>query len=94
MKIEFRQFDWMPGFAGYLDNGQPNGLAFCTLNLGSILATVDRGDMPAAEVPYMIAESMMHEIIHAIEDWAGVEFNEERVEALLEKYRASAVDGK
>lgn len=87
LKIEFRQLDWEPGFAGYLDNGQPNGTAFCFLNLGSLLCAVEKGDLPKKDLPYMIAESMMHEAIHALEAWAGIEFSEERVEALLEKYR-------
>lgn len=90
LNIEFRQVDWEPGFAGYLDNGQPNGTAFCFLNLGTLLCTVERGDLPKADLPYMIAESMMHEAIHALEAWAGVEFSEENVERLLVKYRKEA----
>src|SRR5262245_57424399 len=90
VKIEFSQVDWEPGFAGYLDNGQPNGTAFCLLNLGTLLCAVEKGDLPKADLPYMIAESMMHEVIHAIEAWAGVEFSEDRVEALLVKYREAA----
>lgn len=90
LKIEFRQMDWEPGFAGYLDDGQPNGTAFCFLNLGSLLCAVEKGDLPRADLPYMIAESMMHEIIHTLEAWAKVEFSEERVEDLLVKYREAA----
>jgi hypothetical protein len=48
--------------------------------------------MKPSEIPYFIAESMMHEVIHAIEKWADVEFWEERVEALIHKY--SVVRGK
>lgn len=87
LKIEFRQVDWVPGFAGYLENGNPKGKAFCLLNVGALLSTIERGDLPVGDLPYMIAETMMHEIIHAIEAWAGVEFSEEKVEALLTKYR-------
>jgi len=91
LTIEFRQHDWIPGFAAFHANATtPQGQAFCVINLGSILATVEAGHVPAADVPYFIAESMMHEIMHALEQWAGVEFSEERVEALLEKYRADA----
>lgn len=90
LQIEFRQHDWVPGFAGYLDNGQPKGRAFCLLNLGSLLCAVAKGDLPREDLPYMIAESMMHEIIHVLEEWAKVEFSEERVEGLLEKYRDAA----
>lgn len=90
--VEFHQHDWMEGFAAFLDDGEqfnPDSKAFCVLNLGSLLATVKAGDIPAADLPYVIAESMMHEIIHVLEKWAGQEFSEERVEQLLEKYEAS-----
>ena len=89
LSIEFHQHDWMPGFAAYrVDNSlDPRSKAFCTVNIGSFLATVASGDLPAAELPYLVAESMIHEIIHVLEAWAGVEFSEERVEALLERYR-------
>lgn len=91
--VEFHQQDWIEGFAAFLPDAttpQPNSRAFCVLNLGAILGMVATGDMPRSEMPYMVAESMMHEIIHVLEQWAGVEFNEERVEALLQKYAASA----
>jgi len=90
--IEFHQQDWIPGFAAFLPGATtptPDARAFCVLNLGSILATVATGDVPAEDVPYFIAESMMHEVMHVLEQWAGTEFSEERIEALLEKYRAS-----
>lgn len=87
LTIEFRQHDWIPGFAAFApDATTPNGDAFCVLNLGSLLCAVATGDLPREELPYLIAESMMHEVMHAIEQWAGVEFSEERVEALLAKY--------
>lgn len=91
--IEFHQQDFIPGFAAFLPSATtpaPNSRAFCVLNLGSLLAAVALGDMPASEVPYAIAESMMHEVMHVLEQWAGTEFSEERVEALIEKYRAYA----
>lgn len=92
MQIEFHQHDWIPGFAAFAPGAttpEPDSRAFCVLNLGSMLATVQTKDMPAADIPYFIAESMMHEVMHAIEQWAGVEFSEERVEALLQRYRAA-----
>ena len=94
--IEFYQRDWMPGFAAFIDDGkpfEPSGRAFCLLNLGAILAAVELGDMPASEVPYFVAESMMHEIMHVLEKWAGVEFSEERIEQLLDRYRTMAQSG-
>ena len=90
-RIEFHQQDWIPGFAAFNPDATTpphQSRAFCVLNLGSILATVATGHVEKAEVPYFVAESMMHEVMHALEQWAGVEFNEERVDALLDKYRA------
>lgn len=86
--IEFYQQDFIPGFAAFLPGATtPEGNAFCVLNLGSILSTVNTRTVPAADIPYFIAESMMHELMHALEQWAGSEFSEERIEALLAKYR-------
>lgn len=92
--VEFHQHDWMPGFAAFAPGATtpaPGSRAFCVVNLGSMLASIHTGDMAREDLPYFLAESMMHEVIHVIEQWAGVEFSEERVEALLERYRA---DGK
>lgn len=92
LKIEFYQHDWIPGFAAYLDGAGSKSQAFCVLNLGAMLGAVHTADVRADELPYFIAESMMHEVIHALEKWAGVEFNEQRVEALLERYAQHAND--
>ncbi len=78
--------DWMPGFAAY-QPGSEGALATLFLNVGSLLATVETGELAQADLPRAIAKSLMHEIIHRLEEWAGVEFSEERVEKLLEAYR-------
>ncbi len=91
-KIEFHQQDFIPGFAAFLPNAttpQPNSTAFCVLNVGSFLAAIETGDADKAELPYAIAESMMHEVMHVLEQWAGVEFSEDRIEAMLDQYRAA-----
>lgn len=95
-RIEFHQQDWIPGFAAFVPDATtppPASRAFCVLNLGSMLAAVEMGDLPKADLPYLIAESMMHEVMHALEQWAGTEFSEERIEALLDKYRATLTQG-
>jgi hypothetical protein len=94
ISIEVYQHDWIPGFAAFADDGslKADAKAHVVLNLGAILGTVASGDVPAADVPYFVAESIMHEVMHALEDWAGVEFNEGRVDALLEKYRQHVMD--
>lgn len=88
MTVEVYQQDWCPGFAAFLDDGSvQKGTAHICLNVGALMAAVEAKDVEKADLPYLIAESMMHEIIHALEAWAGVEFSEEKVEALLEAYR-------
>lgn len=88
--VEFRQHDWIPGFAAYLhEEGKPfpNGQAFCAINLGDFLgAHVAHGETPAA-LAESLADTMVHEVIHVIEAWAGTEFSEARVEGLIAKYR-------
>ena len=89
--VEFRQHDWQPGFASYLareDGGfDPNGPAFCTINLGAFLATRDAHDGDHGSFVESIADTMVHEVVHVIEAWAGAEFSEQRVEALIARYR-------
>lgn len=86
--IEFRQHDGIPAFAGFEPGATGNGKAFCVLNVAAFLDALEAG-LDHADLPYIIAESMMHEVIHVLEQWAVVEFSEERVDALLEKYANS-----
>lgn len=87
--IEVYQQDWMPGFAAFLDDGsvQSGAAAKVALNMGSLMAAVETEDLSAKDIPYVVAESIMHEVMHVLEAWAGVEFSEDRIEALIEKYR-------
>lgn len=93
MKIEFHQHGWIPGFVGFAPGATipaPDSRAFCFVNIGALLASIQTGDTAREDLPYFLAESMMHEVIHVIEQWAGVEFSEERVEALLKRYAQHA----
>lgn len=89
MLIEVYQHDWIPGWAAFRDDQsiQADGKAHVAINIGSLMAAVETGDLDKADVPYIIAESLMHEVVHCLESWAGVEFNEDRVEAILAAYR-------
>jgi hypothetical protein len=88
MKVEVYQQDWMPGFAAFADDGSvQQGTAHVGLNIGALMAAVETKDIEKKDVPYIVAESLMHEVIHALEEWAGVEFNEDKVEELLLAYR-------
>jgi len=87
LRIEFYQQDWMPGFASFMAGSlETHGKAFCGVNIGSFLATFQENELPLSELPYFIAESMMHEIIHSLESYFNVEFSEERIDSLIQKY--------
>jgi hypothetical protein len=88
--IKVFQEDFIPGFAGFRNYQDQENMAHAhvVLNVGSLLGMVNQGDCEPSELPYVVAECLMHEIVHVLESWAGVEFSEERVEALIEKYRA------
>jgi hypothetical protein len=91
-RVEFYQHDWLPAFAAFVPGATvpaPDARAFCVVNLQAFLEAVETGDLRPTELPYFLAESMMHEIIHVLEQWASIEFSEDRVEALLEKYRTA-----
>ena len=88
IQVEVHQQDWIPGFAAYIHDGAVrNGKAHVVLNLGAFLGVVADGTIAATDMPYLIAESLMHEVIHVFEAWAEVEFSEEKVEGLINKYR-------
>ena len=91
--VEFRQHDFTPGFAAYLhQEGKPfpDGKAFCALDLSAFLqAHAETGETPA-HLAESLADTMVHEVIHVIEAWAGVEFSEARVERLIGAYRRHA----
>ena len=89
--VRVYQQDWMPGFACFLAGSvRKNARAVIGLNVGAMMAAVQCKDIPAKEIPYFVAESLMHEIMHALEEWAGVEFSEKRVHRLLQKYQKAA----
>ena len=93
IKIEVYQQDWIPGFAAFLDDGsiQQGAKAHIGINIAAFLTAVAYKDLDKKDLPYVVAESIMHEFIHVLESWAGVEFNEEHIEALLLKYRQQAL---
>lgn len=89
IQIEIYQQDWSPGFASYMTDGTLNktAKAHVMLNVGGLLSAVANKDIDKAELPYYVTELLLHEFTHVIEEWAGVEFNEEKVEALIERYK-------
>lgn len=88
LRIEIRQQDWIPGFAAYAGGSyKATGKAHVVINLGGLLATVTTKKVKEKDLPYAIAECLMHEIVHALEEWAKVEFSEKKIHKLIDAYQ-------
>lgn len=88
VRIEVYQQDWMPGYAAFVDDGsiKENAKAHVVINLGASITQVKLGHLDKKDLPYKIVSDLLHEITHALEAWAGVEFSEERVDEIVAMY--------
>ena len=83
VRIEIRPVSDMPAFGVYVAPlGDFESPAMIGINFASIIAATKEGDVASADVPAFVLETIYHEIGHVLEHWAGVEFSEDRVEAL------------
>lgn len=88
ISIEVYQHDWIPGFAAYYAGSlSKKSKAHVVLNLGSLLVAVAEKEIDKKDIPYVVAETLMHEVIHVLEEWANVEFSEEKVEKMISEYQ-------
>lgn len=92
IRIEVYQHDWIPGFAAFHDDGliKEEAKAHVVLNIGASLLSVARGEIDKKDLPYIVAEDLMHEVMHVLEAWAEVEFSEDKVDALIENYKENS----
>lgn len=81
------QMDGVEGFACYLSPTAKKGRAIIGLNVEALIAGVAAKDFKAKDLPYIIADSVMHEVIHVLEEWAKVQFSDKKVERLIAAYR-------
>lgn len=88
--IDVYQDDGIEAFAAYLTPSVHEGRALVGLNISANLIAMLDGAVTRAELPYLLAEHLAHEVFHVLEDWCGVAFSEERVEALVQRYAAAA----
>ena len=90
-KLEVRadvvQADGVSGFACYLSPSVRDRRCIIGLNVEAFMACVAEGQLKVKDLPYVMAETVMHEVIHALEDWAKVEFSHRKVNGLIEAYR-------
>lgn len=85
--IKIYQQDFMPGFAAYLGGSlSTQSHAAISLNVGAIAAMVVKKDIKPTDIPAFVVESLFHEVIHVLEEFAQIKFSEKRVEALTQKY--------
>lgn len=82
--------DDMPAFAGFLAGSVTEGEPIVAISLQNMLGAYVCVDVPREELPYMIAECLMHEIVHALEELFDVPFSEEKIEGLIEEYQKRA----
>lgn len=85
IRIDVYQDDGIEAFGSYRP-GLSDGKAMIGISVERLLGLVATDTIPAAELPYVVAETIMHEMLHALEEWAGVAFSEERVEELIQRY--------
>lgn len=86
------QMDGVEGFACYLSPSARKGKAIIGLNVEAMLAGVLTKDFTVKDLPYIVADSIMHEVIHVLEDWAKVQFSDKKVERLIGAYRKHYMD--
>jgi hypothetical protein len=87
ISIEIRQQDFIPGFAAYAGGSlKAEGKAHVVLNVAGLCGLVASKNVKAKDLPYFVAECLMHEFVHVLEEWASVKFSEKKVHALIEKY--------
>lgn len=86
VKADVVQADGVEGFAFYKVGSVKDNRCIIGLNVETFVACVAMGQIKIKDLPYIIAESIMHEVIHALEDWAKVEFSHRKVNKLIQAY--------
>lgn len=82
--IEVRGGDDCAGFGGYVVGSMRDGRPLVYLNLSAALLVQLLEGVSAREV---IVETLMHEVGHALEEWADLEYSDERLERMIDAYR-------
>jgi hypothetical protein len=88
VKADIVQADGIKGFACYVkDSAIKDKRCIIGLNVEAFMASIVNGDLKKEDVPYLIAESLMHEVMHSLEDWAKIEFSHRKINKLINAYR-------
>lgn len=84
LQIEVHKVDNLKGFAAYRVGSVKNKKPIILLNIGATLRACIEEDIPIRE---MLAENLMHEFGHALQEFFNLELTEEFVEKVTETYR-------
>lgn len=82
--IVVKRDDEMDAFGAYLSPSIKQGEGIVLLNIEALISTALEHDASQKEV---FVETLMHEVGHALEQWYDLEFNEDRIERIIESYR-------
>lgn len=85
-KITVIRADNINGFAAYLSPSilDENGEGLVLLNVEGTIGAAIEHDIPAREI---LLEFLMHEFGHAMQDWMGLNMDEETVDKIIEGYK-------
>jgi hypothetical protein len=86
VKADVVQADGIQGFACYLSPSMKDRRCIIGLNVEAFMGCVATGQIKQKDLPYILAESIMHEVIHALEEWAKVKFSHRKVNKLIKAY--------
>jgi hypothetical protein len=89
LKIQVRKSDGMQGFAAYKIGTAKQKKAVMLMNIYASWACALEHDIPITE---FLAENLMHEFGHALQDYLGMEFTESFVEKVTNSYREKYAD--
>lgn len=86
-KIQVVKNDEIDGFGAYASPSiKKNDFGIVLFNLeANLITSLEHKDVSFKE---MFIETIMHEVGHALEEFYNLEFDEDRIERIIESYRA------
>lgn len=93
MEFKIIRNDDIPAFGGWkagsLQAGEPVILlnVLATFHPSPVDTHGEPVEMDAEERRYLMIETLMHEFGHALQEYFGLEFSEDRIEEIVEGYR-------
>lgn len=74
----------IPAFAGYAAGSMTRGEPFMCINLPAFIGVREAHNFTDEEMAHFMAETIVHECFHAVEEFCGLAFSEERVEGWID----------